>query len=153
MGRLEPGDKAPAFKLHDQNGKAVRLADFKGKKVLIFFYPRADTPGCTRQACSARDARAGLFGKRAAVLGISPDDSTAQKRFDVKFGLAFPLLADVDHAVAEAYGVWVEKNMYGKKSMGILRSAFLVGEDGKIATAWYRVKPEEMIPKAQEALR
>jgi peroxiredoxin Q/BCP len=153
MGRLEPGEKAPAFKLRDQDGKTVALSDFKGKKVLIFFYPRADTPGCTRQACAARDASAGLRAKKVAVLGISPDDSAAQKKFDEKFGLAFPLLADVDHAVAEAYGVWAEKNLYGKKSMGILRSSFLVGEDGKIAAAWYRVKPEETIPKAQEALR
>ena len=152
MDRLQPGDKAPAFKLRDQNGKAVALRDFKGKKVLIFFYPRADTPGCTRQACAARDASADLRAKKVAVLGISPDDPAAQKKFDVKFELSFPLLADVDHAVAEAYGVWGEKTLYGKTSMGILRSSFLVGEDGKVLAAWYRVKPEETIPKALEAL-
>lgn len=152
MARLGPGDKAPSFKLRDQDGKTVALQDFKGKRVLIFFYPRADTPGCTRQACSARDASADLRAKKVAVLGISPDGPSAQKKFDQKFHLSFPLLADVDHAVADAYGVWVEKTLYGKTSMGILRSSFLVGEDGKVIEAWYRVKPEDTIPKALEAL-
>ena len=138
---LKAGDKAPAFTLLDQAGEKVKLSDFKGRKVLIFFYPKADTPGCTAQACGLRDV-AGEIGD-TAILGISPDKPAKQAKFDTKFGLGFPLLADEDHAVAEAYGVWTEKSMYGKKYMGILRSAFLVDEKGKIAEAWYKVSPKD----------
>jgi peroxiredoxin Q/BCP len=138
---LSPGDKAPAFTLLDQSGTPVKLADFKGRKVLIFFYPKADTPGCTAQACGLRDV-AGEVGD-TAILGISPDKPAKQAKFDTKFGLGFPLLADEDHAVAEAYDVWAEKSMYGKKYFGIVRSAFLVDEKGKIAEAWYKVSPKD----------
>jgi peroxiredoxin Q/BCP len=138
---LSPGDKAPAFTLLDQSGTPVKLADFKGRKVLIFFYPKADTPGCTAQACGLRDV-AGEVGD-TAILGISPDKPAKQAKFDTKFGLGFPLLADEDHAVAEAYDVWAEKSMYGKKYFGIVRSAFLVDERGKIAEAWYKVSPKD----------
>ena len=138
---LKPGDKAPAFTLLDQSGSPVKLADHKGRKVLIFFYPKADTPGCTAQACGLRDI-AGEVGD-TAILGISPDKPAKQAKFDTKFGLGFPLLADEDHAVAEAYDVWAEKSMYGKKYWGIVRSAFLVDEKGKIAEAWYKVSPKD----------
>jgi peroxiredoxin Q/BCP len=138
---LQTGDKAPAFTLLDQAGNKVKLADFKGRRVLLFFYPKADTPGCTAQACGLRDV-AGEVGD-TAIVGISPDKPAKQAKFDTKFGLGFPLLADEDHAVAEAYDVWAEKSMYGKKYFGIVRSAFLVDEKGKIAEAWYKVSPKD----------
>ena len=139
---LKPGDKAPDFTLLDQHGEPVTLRkSFKGRKVMIFFYPKADTPGCTTQACGMRDVL-GDIGD-AVVLGISPDKPAKQAKFDTKYGLGFPLLADEDHAVAEAYEVWAEKSMYGKKYMGILRSAFLVDEKGKIMSAWYKVSPKD----------
>jgi peroxiredoxin Q/BCP len=138
---LKSGDKAPAFTLLDQGGDKVKLSDFKGRKVLVYFYPKADTPGCTTQACNLRDA-APKIGD-TAVIGISPDKPAKQAKFDDKYGLGFPLLADEDHAVAEAYDVWGEKSMYGKKYMGIVRSAFLVDEKGKIEEAWYKVSPAD----------
>jgi peroxiredoxin Q/BCP len=141
---LEPGDKAPDFTLLDQNGEPFSLSkSLRARKVwhLIYFYPKADTPGCTAQSCGLRDVK-GDVGD-TAILGISPDKPTKQKKFDDKYGLGFPLLADEDHAVAEAYDVWTEKSMYGRKYMGILRSAFLVDEKGKIAEAWYKVSPAD----------
>jgi peroxiredoxin Q/BCP len=147
---LKPGDKAPAIALLDQSGKKVQLKDFKGRKVLVYFYPRADTPGCTTQACALRDA-APQIGD-TAILGISPDKPAKQAKFDTKFGLGFPLLADEDHAVAEAYGVWGEKKNYGKTYMGIIRSAFLVDEKGKIAEAWYKVSPKDTAGNLLKAL-
>ena len=138
---LKPGDKAPTFTLLDQSGAKVKLSDFKGRRVLVFFYPKADTPGCTAQACGLRDV-AGDVGD-TVILGISPDKPAKQAKFDEKYGLGFPLLADEDHAVAEAYDVWAEKSMYGKKYFGIVRSAFLVDEKGKIAEAWYKVSPKD----------
>jgi len=152
MARLKTGDAAPEFALLDQHGQTVRLADFAGGKLLIYFYPRANTPGCTRQACSIRDAREELADLGLAVVGLSPDVPAQQQKFDDKHNLAFPLLADPDHRVAEAYGVWVEKTSYGKKSLGILRSSFLIDAAGKIVAAWYGVKPEDTVPKAQKAL-
>jgi len=152
MPRLETGDKAPAFTLRDQDGAMVKLSDFKGKKLLLYFYPRADTPGCTRQSCAVRDAKSVLARKGVAAIGISPDKPEALKKFDGKYGLGFPLLADPDHTAAEAFGVWVEKSMYGKTSMGILRSSFLLDEAGKVIGAWYRVKPEDTVPKALGSL-
>jgi thioredoxin-dependent peroxiredoxin len=149
---LAEGKKAPGFSLEDQSGATVKLSDFKGRKVLLYFYPRADTPGCTTQSCAVRDARQDMKKLGVDVLGISPDEPEAQKKFDVKFSLGFPLLADTDHAVAEAYGVWGEKNNYGKKYMGIIRSSFLVDEKGAILRAWYKVKPEETVPNARAAL-
>jgi thioredoxin-dependent peroxiredoxin len=141
---LTPGDEAPDFTLLDQNGEPFTLSkSIKQRKVwhLIYFYPKADTPGCTAQSCGLRDVK-GDVGD-TAILGISPDKPTKQKKFDDKYGLGFPLLADEDHAVAEAYDVWTEKSMYGRKYMGILRSAFLVDEKGKIAEAWYKVSPAD----------
>jgi peroxiredoxin Q/BCP len=152
MAKLHPGDAAPGFQLPDQRGNTVKLSDFSGQKLLLYFYPKADTPGCTRQACSIRDAREALRDLGLAVVGISPDQPGKQKKFDDKYGLAFPLLADPDHRVAEAYGAWGAKTMYGKKSMGIIRSSFLIDAAGKIVQAWYGVKPEDTVPKAQKAL-
>ncbi|HLD46372.1 MAG TPA: thioredoxin-dependent thiol peroxidase [Desulfobaccales bacterium] len=152
MARLKPGDAAPDFQLPDQHGQTVRLTDFGGGKLLIYFYPKADTPGCTRQACSIRDAREELRDLGLAVVGISPDQPARQQKFDDKYNLSFPLLADPDHRVAEAYGVWGEKTSYGKKSLGIIRSSFLIDAAGKIVGAWYGVKPEDTVPKAQKAL-
>jgi len=151
MPPLKPGDKAPAFALPDQNGTTVRLSGYKGRKVLVYFYPKADTPGCTAQACGLRDAAPDI-GDGAAVVGISPDKPAAQAKFDTKYGLGFPLLSDPDHTVAEAYGAWGEKSMYGRKFMGIVRSAFLVDEKGKIAEAWYKVSPKDTAANLLKAL-
>ena len=148
---LSPGQAAPGFSLTDQDGKTVKLSDFKGRKVLLIL-PRADTPGCTTQSCAVRDARQDMKKLNVDVLGLSPDTPEDQKKFDVKFKLGFPLLADTDHRTAEAYGVWAEKTNYGKTYMGINRSSFLIDENGKIQRAWYKVKPEETVPKAREAL-
>jgi peroxiredoxin Q/BCP len=148
--QLTPGDKAPAISLPDQDGTVTKLSAFKGRKVLVYFYPKADTPGCTTQSCALRDIR-GDVGD-TAIVGISPDAPAKQKKFDDKYSLGFPLLADVDHAVAEAYGVWAEKSMYGRKYFGIVRSAFLIDEKGKIAEAWYKISPKDTPVKLQQAL-
>ncbi len=152
MPQLKPGDRAPEFDLNDQQGQAVKLTDFKGKKLLLFFYPKALTSGCTKQACSVRDARTELADLGVTALGLSPDPIDLQKKFDAKHSLGFPLLSDPDHAVAVAYGVWGEKSMYGKKYEGIIRSAFLIDENGIIIQAWYKVSPEQTVPKARAAL-
>lgn len=152
MTRLAEGSEAPAFTLPDQRGKRVSLEDFRGRKVLLFFYPEADTPGCTAQACAARDARGTLTRKKTTVIGISPDLPDAQRAFDRKFHLGFPLLSDPSHQVAEAYGAWGEKVFFANRIVGIIRSAFLIDEDGRIARAWYRVPPAKMVPRAFEAL-
>jgi peroxiredoxin Q/BCP len=138
---LTPGDPAPPFSLPDQDGTVRTLSEFRGRPVLVYFYPRADTPGFTTQACGLRDI-AGDVGD-AAIIGISPDKPAAQKRFDTKYSLGFPLLSDPDHAVAEAYDVWREKKMYGRTSMGILRSAFLIDGKGKVQEAWYKISPKD----------
>jgi thioredoxin-dependent peroxiredoxin len=141
MAQLLAGEKAPNFTLLDQSANKVKLSDFKGRNVLVYFYPKADTPGCTAQACGLRDILGEIGG--TAVLGISPDNPAKQAKFDEKYGLGFPLLADEDHAVAEAYGVWGEKKNYGKTYMGIIRSAFLVDEKGKLAQVWYKISPAD----------
>ncbi len=152
MATLEAGDKAPAFNLMDQNGDKVKLSDYKGGKVLVYFYPKAGTSGCTTQACSVRDALPELGDLDVAAVGISPDEPEQQKKFDEKNDLGFPLLSDPDHKVADAYGVWAEKSMYGKKYMGIIRSSFLVDEKGKVARAWYKISPKKTVPEAMAAL-
>ena len=152
MAQLNIGDPAPDFALADQEGNTVKLSDFQGKKVLLYFYPKADTPGCTKQACQIRNARSELADLGVDAVGISPDKPGAQKKFDGKYGLGFPLLSDPDHAAAQAYGAWGEKSMYGKKSMGIVRSSFLIDEQGKIMGTWYKVKPEDTVPLAEQAL-
>jgi thioredoxin-dependent peroxiredoxin len=152
MDQLKPEDKAPSFKLSDQNGKMVSLSKFKGKKLLLYFYPRADTPGCTRQACSVRDSGSDLTQAGIESVGISPDKPDKLKKFDEKHGLGFTLLSDEDHSIANAYGAWGEKKMYGKVSEGIFRSVFLIDEKGKIVGAWYKVKPEQTVPNVMKAL-
>jgi thioredoxin-dependent peroxiredoxin len=152
MTKLEPGDTAPAFSLTDQHGNTVTLEDYRGRKLLVYFYPEADTPGCTTQSCDLRDHRQEFASLGVDVVGISPDEPDRQLAFDEKYGLGFPLLADTDHEVATAWGTWGEKQNYGKTYMGITRSSFLVDEDGNIEEAWYRVKPENTVPKAQQAL-
>jgi len=151
MGRLKIGDQAPPFSLEDQNGRRVSLADFRGTKLLLYFYPKADTPGCTRQACSVRDSAELLQEAGAAVVGISLDRPQDQKNFDDKYNLRFPLLSDPDHKVADAYGVWGTKSN-GKSYEGIIRSSFLIDEDGIVLQVTYGVKPEDTVPKAQEVL-
>jgi thioredoxin-dependent peroxiredoxin len=136
-----PGAKAPAFTLLDQQGQKVKLSDFAGRKVLVYFYPKADTPGCTTQSCGLRDI-AGDIGD-TAIVGISPDQPDKLARFDEKHSLGFTLLSDPDHVVAEKYGVWGEKSMYGRTYMGIIRSAFLIDEKGKIAEAWPKISPKD----------
>jgi thioredoxin-dependent peroxiredoxin len=148
--RLKPGGLAPDFGLPDQSGGEVSLANFRGRRVLVYFYPKADTPGCTAQACALRDAMPSVG--TTAVLGISPDPPKRQAAFDAKYGLGFPLLSDVDHAVAEAYGVWVQRSMYGRSYMGIERSAFLVGEDGRLEEVWYKVAPKATAENLLRAL-
>jgi peroxiredoxin Q/BCP len=138
---LSAGDRAPDFSLSDQHDEQVALSSFRGRKVLVYFYPKADTPGCTKQACGLNDIL-GDIGD-TAVVGISPDKPSKQLKFAEKYGLGFPLLSDPDHAVAEAFGVWKEKSMYGRTYMGIERSAFLVDEDGAVAEAWYKISPAD----------
>jgi peroxiredoxin Q/BCP len=153
MAHLQPGDPAPPFSLPDQDGNTVSLSDFAGRKLLVYFYPKADTPGCTTQSCSVRDARGDFAGLGVATVGVSPDKPKAQKAFDTKYELGLPLLADTDHAMAEAYGVWGEKSMYGRTYMGIIRSSFLIGEDGTIVEAWYKVAPADTVAKALGAVK
>jgi len=153
VAQLDVGSRAPAFTLRDQHGKAVKLSDYKGKRVVVYFYPKADTPGCTTQSCSLRDSMPDLKKLKAVVLGISPDSPEKQKKFDDKYSLGFPLLADEQHKVADAWGVWGEKTLYGRKFMGIIRSAFVVDEKGKIAGAFYKVSPKDTVPKVTAALR
>ncbi len=137
---IEAGKSAPAFTLTRDDGAKVRLADLKGKPVVLYFYPRDDTPGCTKEACSFRDRSAEIKKAGAEVLGVSPDTIESHARFRDKYDLNFPLLADPDHKVAEKFGAWREKNMYGKKSMGIQRSTFLIDAQGKVARVWKRVQ-------------
>lgn len=148
--RLQVGDRAPAIGLKDQDGATVRLSGFKGRKVLVYFYPKADTPGCTKQSCNLRDIT-GDVGD-TVIVGISPDPPEKQKRFDEKYSLGFPLLSDPEHKVAEAYGVWGEKVNYGRKFMGIIRSAFLIDEKGKVQEAWYKVSPDNTPKNLLKAL-
>jgi len=152
MIALAVGDKAPPFSLKDQNGTTVSLSDFAGRKLLLYFYPKADTPGCTRQSICVRDAAAEFDRAGAAVLGISPDAPDKQKKFDTKHSLGFPLLSDPEHKTAQAYGAWGKKSMYGKTYEGIIRSSFLIDEHGKILQASYKVKPEDTVPNAREAM-
>lgn len=147
---LTAGRTAPPISLPDQHGTTVLLRTYRGRRVLIFFYPKAGTPGCTQQACALRDI-AGQVGD-TAIIGISPDRPSAQKKFDEKHSLGYPLLADTEHVVAEAYGVWKEKSMYGRTYMGIERSAFLIGADGKLDHAWYKISPKDTPVKLLEAL-
>ncbi|HLJ14179.1 MAG TPA: thioredoxin-dependent thiol peroxidase [Bryobacteraceae bacterium] len=139
---LKEGDPAPEIALDDDTSKPVKLSGFRGKTVVLYFYPKADTPGCTKESCEFRDTSTKFTRHDAVILGISPDKAAAQAKFKTKYNLPFTLLADVDHKAAEAYGVWKEKSMYGKKYMGIERSTFVIGPDGKIRKIFRHVKPE-----------
>ena len=149
---LKAGDQAPSFDTVDDAGNAIKLADLKGKRVVLYFYPKDNTPGCTQQACAFRDSYPGFGEKNAVIFGVSPDSAKSHQSFRGKFDLPFPLLIDQDHAIAEAYGVWREKSMYGRKYMGILRSHFVIGEDGKIVDARYNVKAPDSAKLAMGAL-
>ncbi|MHB1090493.1 MAG: thioredoxin-dependent thiol peroxidase [Ilumatobacteraceae bacterium] len=138
---LKPGDKAPAIELLDQHGKTFTLKGLGKRKVLVYFYPKADTPGCTQQSCLLRDIRTNIG--RTAIVGISPDTPAKQLKFDDKYSLGFPLLADTEHVAAKAYKVWKKKSMYGREYMGIERSAFLVDGNGVITHAWYKISPKD----------
>jgi len=152
MAKLKKGDPAPKFQLPDQNGTTVALQDFRGAKLLVYFYPKADTSGCTKQACTVRDAMPDLKSLGIAAVGISPDKPDKQKKFDQKYGLGFPLLSDQDHSVAQAYGAWGEKKMYGKPYQGIIRSAFLISEEGSIIDLWYKVAPADTVLNVRKVL-
>jgi peroxiredoxin Q/BCP len=139
---VEEGKPAPDFELSTDNGARVKLSSLRGKPVVLYFYPKDDTPGCTTQACGIRDAYADFRERGAVVLGVSPDDEASHVKFKEKYSLPFTLLADPEHRVAEQYGVWKERNMYGKKSMGIERSTFVIDADGNVAKVMRRVKPD-----------
>jgi peroxiredoxin Q/BCP len=145
---LQVGDPAPDFELMTDQGKKVKLSDHRGKRVVVYFYPKDDTPGCTTQACGFRDNYVHIEEKNAIVLGISPDDVASHQKFKTKFNLPFTLLCDEDHAVADKYGVWGEKSFMGKKSMGIIRSHFVVDESGKLADVQYNIKPTDSVEQA-----
>lgn len=146
------GDLAPEFETTTDTGATVRLADFRGKRVVLYFYPKDDTPGCTTQACGFRDNYPMIEEKNAVVLGVSPDGQKSHQKFRTKFDLPFTLLVDEDHAIAEAYGVWGEKSMYGKTYMGVTRSHFVIDEQGRIADAQVKVSPAESVERALQAL-
>lgn len=152
MKTLNSKDRAPYFDLKDQNGRNVRLTDFTGKKLFLYFYPKANTSGWTDQAKNVRDAFEELKGKNIAVIGISPDIPETQKKFDDKNDLGFSLLSDPDHKIAKAFGVWGEKKMYGKTFMGIIRSSFLIDENGNIENAWYKISPKNTVPELMKVL-
>jgi thioredoxin-dependent peroxiredoxin len=152
MGKLQVGDQAPEFETIDDKGNKVKLSDFRGKRVILYFYPKDDTPGCTTQACNFRDNSAELEAKNAVVLGVSPDDVDSHQKFKSKFHLNFPLLVDEDHRIADAYGAWGEKENFGKKYMGIIRSQLIIDENGKIVDEHYNVKADQSLDKALEAL-
>lgn len=149
---LKEGDPAPAFELKDDAGTNVRLSDFKGKTVVLYFYPKDDTPGCTKEACSFRDLGAEFKKRGAAVLGASPDDADSHQAFKAKFKLSFPLLADEGHKAAEAYGAWGEKTLYGRTFEGLIRSTFVIGPDGRLVKIYRNVKVDGHVEKVLESL-
>ena len=150
MATLSARDRAPAFTLPDQDGHKVALKDFAGRPVVVYFYPADDTPGCTKEACQFNDNLRAFDRAGAAVLGISPDGAEKHKKFRAKYKLRFPLLSDIDHKVMERYGAWGEKTLYGKKTVGVIRSTFLVDAGGKIARAWYHVRADGHAEKVLE---
>lgn len=142
MARLEAGDEAPAFTLADQDGNPVSLADFAGRQLVLYFYPKDDTPGCTKEACQFNENLAAFQAVDVPVIGVSPDLAESHVRFRTTYGLEFPLLSDPDHGVMEEYGAWGEKTMYGKKTVGVVRSTFVIGSDGRVERAWYGVRAD-----------
>ena len=152
MAQITVGDQAPDFETVDDQNNRVKLSELRGKRVVLYFYPKDDTPGCTRQACGFRDNYSNVEGKNSVVLGVSPDDVESHQAFKSKFSLPFPLLVDQDHAIAEAYSVWGERERDGNKFMGIFRSSFVIDEAGKVVDAHYNVSPEESVESALAAL-
>jgi peroxiredoxin Q/BCP len=152
MGDLKVGAMAPEFTAVTESGTTVALRDYRGKRVVLYFYPKDDTPGCTTQACGFRDNYPVIEEKNAVVLGVSPDSARSHTKFKTKFNLPFTLLVDEDHTIAAAYGVWTEKSMFGKKYMGIERSHFVIDEEGRIVEARVKVKPDESVASALAAL-
>jgi len=152
MPLVDPGKKAPAFSLKDQEGKTRRLADYAGRPVVLYFYPKDDTPGCTKEACAFRDNLPRFKPSKGAVLGVSILDEASKARFAGKYDLTFPLLADPDHAVAEKFGVWQKRSLYGRTYMGIARTTYLIGPDGKVAKRWDNVKVDGHAEAVLEAL-
>ncbi len=152
MPRLETGDTAPDFALPDENGDIVRLSDFAGRRVVVYFYPADDTPGCTKEACQFTERFDGFSEAGAEVVGISPDGADKHRRFRAKYGLKVRLLSDPSHEVMESYGAWGEKTLYGKKSVGVIRTTMLVGSDGRIERAWYHVRADGHAEKVLEAI-
>ena len=142
MARLEAGDRAPAFTLPDQDGAKISLRDFAGSPVVVYFYPADDTPGCTKEACQFNDNLRAFDRSGVSVVGVSPDDAESHRAFRARYGLRFPLLSDPIHAAMERYGAWGEKTLYGRKTVGVIRSTFLVGGDGRIVRAWYAVRAD-----------
>jgi peroxiredoxin Q/BCP len=153
MGKLDNGDQAPDFTLPDQDGELVSLADFAGQQVVVYFYPRDDTPGCTKEACQFNDNLPAFKRAKVPVLGISADTAAKHQKFREKYGLKFKLLTDADHEAGEAFGAWGEKTMYGKKMIGVIRSTFLIAADGTITRAWYHVKADGHAAKVLEELK
>jgi thioredoxin-dependent peroxiredoxin len=152
MSLIEPGKKAPAFSLKDQHGAVHKLSDYAGRPVILYFYPKDDTPGCTKESCEFQAALPHLKPSKAVVLGVSILDEASKAKFAQKHGLTFPLLADADHEVADKYGVWQEKSNYGRKYMGIARTTYLIGPDGKVAQRWDNVKVDGHVQAVANAL-
>lgn len=152
MDKLSVGDIAPDFTLTDQDGKSISLSSYAGRRVVVYFYPRDDTPGCTKEACQFNDLLSQFSGLDSDIIGISRDGAESHQKFRAKYGLTFELLSDPDNSVMEAYGAWGEKTNYGKTSMGVIRSTFLVGADGKIEQAWYNVRADGHAEKVLAAL-
>ncbi len=149
----QTGDQAPDFQLQDQNGNDVKLSQFRGKNVVLYFYPKDDTPGCTQEACDFRDEHSALRDAGAVVLGVSPDDIKSHQKFATKFSLPFPLLADTGRQVCESYGVWGEKSLYGRKFMGVTRATFLIDPEGKVSRAWPKVKVQGHVQELLQLLK
>jgi peroxiredoxin Q/BCP len=152
MPLIDPGKKAPAFTLNDQAGKTHRLADYEGRPVVLYFYPKDDTPGCTKEACAFRDNLPSFKTSKAVVLGVSILDEASKGRFAGKYDLNFPLLADADHAVAEKYGAWQQRSLYGRKFMGVARTTYLIGANGKVARRWDNVKVDKHVDEVLAAV-
>ncbi len=152
MSELTIGQPAPDFTATTDNGDPISLSDFRGKRVVLYFYPKDDTPGCTTQACSFRDAYPEIEEKNAVVLGVSPDGSASHQKFRSKYELPFTLIVDEDHAISEAYGTWGEKSMYGKKYMGVIRSQFVIDEVGNLIDVHYKIAPKDSVPDALKIL-
>ena len=152
MPLIEPGTKAPPFALKDQAGKSHRLADYAGQPIVLYFYPKDDTPGCTKEACAFRDQLPRFRTNKAVVLGVSILDEASKGRFAGKYDLNFPLLADADHAVADKYGAWQQRSLYGRKFMGVARTTYLIGKDGKVARRWDNVKVDKHVDEVLAAV-